>query len=281
MILFHGHAAQKKHCLLFFRLLPSWKCCSSRVSPTVCSQCPHKRPMSLFLLCPCPSRSPWLAQTLTARGCSSMEAVTYFGCTQPCSSPVIQGDFIVFANEAPRLDWPFAFPRTSHSPRLCSQPLESHRGREGKGWDRILPPSEPRNPQLASRNVVQISLSYSGVQCLIHTGVPLHKLPKWGCFGGQCSIVPVGKTPAFGDCFFCGHFYQFGADMNPSESRFIIQRSLRERSWRHEPCVGPLRIQWVVCPPHQRTSLFHFYSNNSLYISGGINFARKLLLGVT
>lgn len=46
-------------------------------------------------------------------------------------------------------------------------------------------------------------------------------------------------------------------------------------------CWTPLRIQWVMCPPHQRTSLFHFYSNNSLDISGGINFACKLLLGAT
>lgn len=194
--------------------------------------------MPWFLLCPCPSRSPWLAQTLAACGCSSMEAVTYFGCTQPCSRRVIQEEFIVFANEAPRLDWPFAFPHTSHGSSPCSQPLESYRGREGKGWDRMLPPAEPVNPQLAPRNAVQINLSYSGVQCLIHTGVPLHKSPKQGCFGGQCSIVPVGRTPVFRGFFFCGHFYQFGADMNPSESRFIIQCSLRERSWRREPCVG-------------------------------------------
>lgn len=188
--------------------------------------------------CPCPSRSLWLAQTLTARGCSSTAALTYFGCTQPRSSPVIQEEFIVFANEAPRSDWPFAFPRTSHSPGPCSQPLESHREREGKGWDRMLPPAEPRNPQLAPRNAVQINLSYSWVQCLIHTGVPFQKLPNQGCFGGQCSIVPVGRTPMFRGYFFCGHFYQFSADMNPSESRFIIQRSLRERSWGCEPCVG-------------------------------------------
>lgn len=99
----------------------------------MCSQCPCEHPLPLFLLCPCPSRSPWLAQALTDRGCSSMEPVTYFSFTQPRSSPVIQREFIVFANEAPRLDWPFAFPRTSPSPSLCSQPLESHRGREGMG----------------------------------------------------------------------------------------------------------------------------------------------------
>lgn len=158
--------------------------------------------MPPFPLCPCPSRSPWLAQTLTAHGCSSIEAVTYFGCTQPRSSPVIQGEFIVLANEASRLDSPFAFPRTSHSPSSHSQPLESHREREGKGWSRMLPPPEPRNPQLAPRNAVQINLSYSGVQCLIHTGVPLHKLPNRGCFGGQCSIVPVGRTPVLRGFFF-------------------------------------------------------------------------------
>lgn len=62
----------------------------------------------------------------------------------------------------------------------------------------MVPPAEPRNPQLAPRNAVQINLSHSGVQCLIQTGVPLHKLPNRGCFGGgQCSIVPVGRTSVF------------------------------------------------------------------------------------
>lgn len=65
----------------------------------------------------------------------------------------------------------------------------------------MLPPAKPGNPQLAPRNAVQINLSYSGVQCLIHAGVPLQKLPNRGCFGGQCSIVPVGRTPVFGGFF--------------------------------------------------------------------------------
>lgn len=61
-------------------------------------------------------QSPWVFQR---GGCD------LFQLHPPLCSPAIQGEFIVFANEAPRSDWSFAFPRTSHR----SQPLEG----EGMG----------------------------------------------------------------------------------------------------------------------------------------------------
>lgn len=93
-------------------------------------------------------------------------------------------------------------PLLSHSPSPCSQPLGSHRGREGEGWGRMVPPAEPRNPQLAPRNAVQINLSHSGVQCLIQTGVPLHKLPNRGCFGGDnAALSLLGGHQCSGELF--------------------------------------------------------------------------------